>query len=90
MLNSHIVSASINGSSVNNLREGVLVTFKHLTPKTVRDGSVYVKKTSPFSLICFLTTFANFRRTKTKWSVCSGIFDNIVSLLDLCREGLER
>lgn len=42
MLNSHIVSASINGSSVNNLREGVLVTFKHLTPKTVRDGSVYV------------------------------------------------
>lgn len=40
MLNSYIVSASIKNSNVNNLRERVLVTFRHLTPKDVSGESV--------------------------------------------------
>lgn len=40
MLNSYIVSASIKNSNVNNLREGVLVTFRHLTSKDVSGESV--------------------------------------------------
>ncbi|XP_056898420.1 adhesion G-protein coupled receptor G6 isoform X3 [Takifugu flavidus] len=37
MLNSYIVSASIKKRNVNNLREHVLVTFRHLTPKDEED-----------------------------------------------------
>lgn len=40
MLNSYIVSASIKNSDINNLRERVLVTFRHLTPKDVSGESV--------------------------------------------------
>lgn len=40
MLNSYIISASIRNSNVNNLRERVLVTFRHPTAKDVSDGSV--------------------------------------------------
>lgn len=40
MLNSYIVSASLKNSNVNNLRERVLVTFKHLTTKDVSGESV--------------------------------------------------
>lgn len=45
MLNSYIVSASIKNINVNNLREGVLVTFRHLTPKDVSGESIQLTST---------------------------------------------